>query len=384
MSTKALSKASKTGIKKSITIKKSVTSYVEIEGIDKSNPEFDQRMIELTRKVIQSDIISDDILNLAGAALTKFCGEISQRIVSSNSVNVTRAYQVGDLLIRLRDLWRGQKVAKKKGKKHSKKSTFLAYRKMLSENYATTLLEEDKKLISSDLYEIKWEMAESSRRRQLTKYMNIAECGPDILTYRYAGIDAVHEIRYLLIDIHNPTPQEGRPKLDPELARVKLAEVIANYPYPSPEALEGKEIRPEFRLHTDSVASIYHLKSAGFKESDIEWEPLQEYVGVLKEALCFTTAEELYEDLGKLPAKEIKDRLSDKLRKKRDEQEPRNAKPLPEQIAEHFSRILDWKKYNPDQEVAKYIGSMPDAKEQFLSIYQYVNGLFALLNPSQG
>ena len=382
MKTKKQTIARIPGVSKSKKTHKSVESYVNIEDIDKSNPYFDQNMIELTRKVIQSDTISADILDASGDALTLICGEISQRIDSSNSINVIRAYQAGDLLIRLRDLWRGQKVTKKKGK--SKKSTFLAFRRMLSENYATKLLEKDKKLISPDLYEIKWEMAESSRRRQLTKYLNIAECGPDILTYSYAGIDAVLEVRYLLLDIHNPTPQEGRPKLDPELARTKLAEVIAKYPYPSLEALEDKDIRPEFRLHTDTVASIYHLMSAGFKESDIDWEPLQEYVGVLKEALWFTSAEELYKELGELPAKEIKDRLSAKLQMKREEQETRNAKPLPEQIADHVPRILDWKKDNPDQKVAEYIGSMPDAKEQFLRIHQYVNELFSLLNPGQG
>lgn len=384
MSKSARGKASKPGINKSKYIKLSVESYVNVAGVDKSDPDFDQGMIELTRKVIQSDSPSKEVLDIASEALTNICGEISNRIVSSNSINVVRAYQVGDLLIRLRDLWRGQKVAKKKGKKHSKKSTFLAYRRMLSESYATKLLEEDKKTISPDLYEIKWEMAESSRRRQLTKYVNIAECGPDILIYKYAGIEAVLEVRYLLLDIHNPTPEEGRPKLDPELARVKLAEVINNYPYPSPEALEDKDIRPEFRLHTDTVGSIYHLKSAGFRESDIDWEATQEYAGAHTKALAYTEAEELHEKIKDLPAKEIKDRLSKMLRDKRDEQDARSAKPLPEQIAEHFARILDWKQNNPDQEVAKYIRSMPDAKDQFLSIYQYVNGLYALLNPIQG
>lgn len=386
MSKSARVKASKPGINKSKYIKKSVESYVNVDGVDKSDPDFDQGMIELTRKVIQSDSLSEAVLDSAAVALTDICGVISRSIVSSNSVNVIHAYQAGDLLIRLRDLWRNKKIIRKKGKRRSKKSTFLAFRKMLSENYATKLLEEDKNIISPDLYEIKWEMAESSRRRQLTKYMNIAECGTDILIYRYAGIEAVLEVRYLLLDIHNPTPEEGRPKLDPELARVKLAEVIDKYPYPSLEAIEEKEkdVRQEFRLHTDTVGSIYHLMSAGFKESDIDWDATQEYAGAYTKALAYTEAEELHEKIKDVPAKEIKDRLSKMLRDKRDEQEPRSAKPLPEQIAEHFARILDWKENNPDQEVAKYIGSMPDAQKLFISIYQYVNGLHALLNPIQG
>ncbi len=314
-----------------------IRSYFDNLVFENTGNPLEGDLMELTKRIVQvpRGSIDDALKSLAGGTVNKICNSIIFDTDTSNSLVVRKAFWIGAVLIVLRD-----KMETTEGDIRSYEAYDKLMESMLNEYADSVLLPsmESGRIDKATNLTKKIKLS-ASRRRQLNKYVSLAQCGPKILEYSHGGIEAALEVRYLVLDIM-PKPQKGKKQVTPELFQQKLDAAIREFPFPRLTAQDGEDTRSVFRLHTDKVATIFQCRLAGFRNEDVNEADAEGYANRTGRALKAEEAEEFFETLENVSVEEHRTRLSKYLRAANPENKHRKQNAA--QIVEHLAKICQW------------------------------------------
>ena len=344
----------------------------EVTSVSASSP--DATLTDLISRIDantkKDSILQDEARNKINAA----CDTIVDRMAPQNQANVEYAYLIGTTMLKLR----GFLYEDVEGDPRSHKP-YNEFMDRLLDEYATRKLANSNWSPDEPAYKIRAQKLRASRRRQITKYINLAECGPAILDLGYGGIEAALEGRYLLIEMQRKS--DGRPKmaLTPEEASTLLDQIKVRYPYPSPADVAGKDVRDEFRRHTDTIGTLFQLRYAGFTNEDIDLGAAKAYAHARNNALEYVDAKRLFDGLATVPVEQRREKLSEGLLKfiktgKSKLERPRN-------ISGYIAKIVVWgNNISLNDEVITQVRNLPDIGRRIADAIQVLNNLSAAVS----
>ena len=256
------------------------------------------------------------------------------------------------------------------------------YKRLLNriiDEHVAKILSAEREHLSPDAYDVRAESLRVSRRRQLNKYISLAECGIAILKYAPAGIEAALEVRYLLRDILKAQGKD--PKIAPGIATRLLRTIEAQYPFPTLDQVRESDTRTEFRQHVDIIATIFQLKVAGFLDTEIEIHAVKSYAQLTGMAVEKSQADRFYNALVEVTeTDERRDRLSVMLRANVI-QRVKNDNPEDEddstahRIADPLAAIVEWNKEHDIDDVIDSLKSNDLITSQLVSVRDIITNL---------
>jgi hypothetical protein len=302
---------------------------------------------DLRDQLQHTETVSEEMMTAIGNTINTTCNEIVQDMSRNNIANVERAFQLGEVVLECQ-----KKLTVGSGKHRSMKGYFDLIDRIIGE-YATAALVNE---VGTPTYGKRHDDLKESRRRQITKYKNMAQCGERIMKYAYAGIEGSLEVRYLirdmlLLDEAKAKSGKKRVKITPEVALKKISEIENRFPFPPLEAVVGDNVRDVFRWHTDMVATIYQCEAAGFDGEDIDQMTAKSYAKETGWALEKDEAEAMFASVtaAEVPKEERRSTLSHLLLTHITTKKEllAAAEEGPQRIETHLARICVWEKHNP-------------------------------------
>ena len=331
--------------------------------------DFNPELLDIRKRLDSEAKLTKEECAQIAKLITKVGTEIILETESCNCMTVGKAYQVGDTI-----LWTRTRMTHKVNGRRSR-AEFKKFMNSLLDEYVASVLKNEgqengpRKLRAANL--------KVSRRRQLTRYMNLAQCGEGILKYNYAGITAALEVRYLLLDM---LKMEGgkKQKLEQDKARTLLADVEARFPFPRLDEIKGRgDVREEFRHHVDTVATMYQLEKAGFTQAETNVEDANSFaceVGLALEAKDAAALFVSLADVKGVPQRRL--RLKHGLFAIAKTIKGNRGNPKPAQIIEFLAKIVKWHELHPTKDVLSEIKTLPEISEKLTAVQNITDELF--------
>lgn len=331
--------------------------------------EFNPELLEIRKRLDSKAKLTKEECDQIAKLVTKIGTEINLETESRNCMTVGRALQEGDVLNCMRTLM----THKVNGRRS--RAEFKKFMNSMLDDYVASVLSKEgqeggpRKLRAANL--------KVSRRRQLTRYMNLAQCGEGILKYNYAGITAALEVRYLLCDILKMKGGKKQ-KLEQDMARAELAIVEARFPFPRLDEIKGRgDVREEFRHHVDTVAIMYQLEKAGFTQAETNVDDAHSFacdVGLALEAKDAVALFVSLADVKGVPQRRL--RLKNGLFAIAKTIKGNRGNPKPAQIIEFLAKIVKWHELHPTKDVLSEIKTLPEISEKLTAVQNITDELF--------
>jgi len=336
----------------------------------------DSELVSLTKELASAKTITVALKNQIGDKVTQICSLLNVEAGNHNSQYVYKAFQLGLLILDLRD----KLVVTKKGQRTW--TDYKTWKNTINSKYAEDILNREKIDPKSDEYKPRVIRLKASRNRQINKLINIAECGDRILRYAYAGLEGSLEVRFLLVDIFKSTDERyssGKTKfvMNSDDARKLLDDIEAKHPFPTLDEVKEKDARSEFRLHTDMVGTIYQCVAAGFNESEIDPIAAKAFATSTGISLEKDEAVKLFNDMIDVAPENRRVHLSGLLRSKASKHP---AKQKPERLGDHLAQICEWNKQNPlDDKCISKLRNIETIKNNIQESFRIISELHRLI-----
>ena len=361
-------KQTKRDAKKVTAVRNSNTSVIDpvvISIIKNTDQEYSPELIVLKDRLdqVQPGQLDETLAKAAGGAISSMSTAITREIFGHNSRVTKRAFQIGLIMMRLKDLY---VETDEEGNKSWRK--YHEFMNVIYRDYATAELVGHP---PGDAYNEQHDKLVKSRRRQMNKYLSLAECGERILQYSYAGIEASLEVRFLIKDMMESDGADEDDPVTPEEGTRQIEKLQIKYPFPRLEEVTGRDVRSDFRLHTDKVGTIYQLQGAGFTEAEIDEAKVLAYAEKAGKSLERVAAKKFFKDMKAVAPAERRENLSQLLLTGAAELEAKRELQTPLQICEHLAKITVWRGQHTLKEVvAKLV-----APQEFYSQLQNVRSI---------
>ena len=336
------------------------------------NPGTFADMNELLTQINQAVEVNDSLQTTISNTVNLACNSVVGVMVPINSRVVAGAFQIGSAMIMLR--------SKMSIDTDEDLSSDAPYRKLMDrilDDYATAQMADAVGYLDDNSIAMMRVKLRASRRRQINKYISLAECGPGILDYGYGGIEAALEVRYLLLDML----ADGKSKvaISPETADKVLSIVKDRHPFPTPEEVAGKDVRAEFRLHVDKVATICQCRAAGFDLDDIDPRAAKACAKKRQEALEYGDAVKIFKDMESVPKENRRADLSMRLAAYVSDEKVR--RPKPNQIGDHLAKFIAWgDKVEINDDTVSTIMDLPNIKSNISRAKDVITRLYEAIN----
>ena len=367
-----------------VEIPKTLEDY--IQGVQDKAVQFgyDNVAAKLTRELINNAKLDDSLKNNVGNRIIEMANDVVHLTTQNNYRFIGMGYQIGILEIEMKNRLRSIK---------NSRPSIAEYKNWLNPLIDADVrgrlnLTEDAVLKEGTKAKADYDKMFASKQRQLQKYVNLAQCGTDILKYGYCGIDGALEIRWLILDMEEIANPGKKPKITPSMVRDRLAALEVKFPFPTPDELAGKKVVHEMRVHSDTLGTFVRLVNSGIPESVVTLAMAREFAVKVGESLDKERAELAPAAIKTVPDTKKGEALSAWLRGEAERanniKDEADTVMTPERIIDYLAKIEFWSKEVTIQEdTYKELGMAEGVKGVIDNVHTIITALHDAVHAGQ-